>query len=138
MFFRPVFLQKLLGPQKRRLFRVPIGPIRAFKDTPGNIRFFSSSILGQAEVEQRVLKVLNAFEKVDQSKLSIDSDFTQIGLDSLDVVEVMIALEDEFHVEIPDNVADTVNNPKDVAVFLFKTLNPEPFSGHKEPKYSED
>lgn len=42
-------------------------------------------------------------------KLSLDAHFsTTLGLDSLDQVEVVMALEDEFNIEIPDKAADEI------------------------------
>lgn len=50
----------------------------------------------------------------------MDSKFTSdLGLDSLDVVEVMIAVEEEFQMEIPDEVADKCSTPKDAAEYVF-------------------
>lgn len=48
-------------------------------------------------IEQRVLLVLRLCDKIDPSKLTLDSNFTQdLGLDSLDQVDMVIAMEDEF------------------------------------------
>lgn len=55
-------------------------------------------------------------------KVSLDSKFTSdLGLDSLDVVEVMIAMEEEFQLEIPDDVADKCTTPREAAEYIFKT-----------------
>lgn len=52
----------------------------------------------------------------------MDSKFTSdLGLDSLDVVEVMIAMEEEFQLEIPDEVADKCSTPRDAAEYIFKS-----------------
>jgi NADH dehydrogenase (ubiquinone) 1 alpha/beta subcomplex 1 len=85
---------------------------------------FSSTHSSPAETESRVLSVLKNFDKVDATKLSPATPFSQLGLDSLDVVEVMIALEEEFHMEIPDAVADKVQTPKEVADYIHNFLNP--------------
>ncbi|PJF18640.1 Acyl carrier protein [Paramicrosporidium saccamoebae] len=85
---------------------------------------FSSTHSSPAETESRVLSVLKTFDKVDAAKLSSDTPFSQLGLDSLDVVEVMIALEEEFHMEIPDAVADKVQTPKEIAEYIHSFLNP--------------
>ena len=86
--------------------------------------FSSAAHLTIPEAEERILKVLGTFDKIDTSKLSISTPFTQLGLDSLDVVEVMIAIEEEFHMEIPDVVADKVQNPKEVAEYIHSFMNP--------------
>jgi NADH dehydrogenase (ubiquinone) 1 alpha/beta subcomplex 1 len=99
-------------------------------------RWYSASHASPADTEERVLKVLKNFDKVDISKLELTTPFTQLGLDSLDVVEVMIALEEEFHIEIPDPVADKVQNPKEIAEYIFGFMNPSRPAKHD--KISED
>ena len=48
-------------------------------------------------IEQRVLLVLRLYDKIDPSRLSLNSNFaTDLGLDSLDQVDIVIAMEDEF------------------------------------------
>lgn len=48
-------------------------------------------------IEQRVLFVLKMCDKIDVNKLSLKSHFSKdLGLDSLDQVDVVIAMEDEF------------------------------------------
>ena len=41
-----------------------------------------------------------------------------LGLDSLDMVEAIIAIEEEFGIEIPDKVADSIKTPADAAAFI--------------------
>jgi acyl carrier protein len=42
--------------------------------------------------------------------VTIDSDFLQLGIDSMDAVEVLFALETEFDIVIPDEQARSVRN----------------------------
>lgn len=49
----------------------------------------------------------------------MDSNFmTDLGLDSLDHVEVIMALEDEFGFEIPDGDADNMKTPRDIFKYI--------------------
>lgn len=43
-----------------------------------------------------------------------------LGLDSLDKIEVMVALEEEFGLEIPDEIADSAKSLNDVAAYFKK------------------
>lgn len=58
----------------------------------------------------RILELLEGYEKVDTTKeITEKSSFVQdLGLDSLDVVEVVMELEHEFNIQIPDNEADSL------------------------------
>ncbi|XP_010415071.1 PREDICTED: acyl carrier protein 2, mitochondrial [Camelina sativa] len=69
------------------------------------------SFLDKSEVTDRVLSVVKNFQKVDPSKVSPKSHFqNDLGLDSLDTVEVVMALEEEFGFEIPDTDADKIHS----------------------------
>ncbi len=79
-----------------------------------SLRFFSAKPpLDVQQIEDRVLELLRNFEKVKQDKLALDAHFVKdLGLDSLDQVEITMELEDEFNVEIPDSVAETIFTPR--------------------------
>ncbi|WVR06508.1 acyl carrier protein [Kwoniella sp. DSM 27419] len=65
--------------------------------------------LSKDDITSRVMDVLKSFEKVDGAKLSPSASFTSdLGLDSLDAVEVVMAIEEEFAIEIPDAEADEI------------------------------
>lgn len=52
-------------------------------------------------------------------QLTKDSHFIQdLGLDSLDHVEVIMAIEDEFGFEIPDNDAEKLARPADIIKYI--------------------
>ncbi|KAJ8565052.1 hypothetical protein K7X08_001512 [Anisodus acutangulus] len=69
------------------------------------------SFLDKDEVRDRVIICVKNFQKVDPSKVIPNAHFqNDLGLDSLDTVEVVMALEEEFGFEIPDNEADKINS----------------------------
>ncbi|KAK3028009.1 hypothetical protein RJ639_040008 [Escallonia herrerae] len=69
------------------------------------------SFLDKSEVSDRVVSVVKNFQKVDPSKVTPNAHFqNDLGLDSLDTVEVVMALEEEFGFEIPDNEADKISS----------------------------
>ncbi|XP_054811574.1 acyl carrier protein 2, mitochondrial [Prosopis cineraria] len=101
-----------------KYLRVPVQPLRQniFSLSPHVFRRFSSedvigSFLDKSEVADRVISVVKNFHKVDPSKVNPNAHFqNDLGLDSLDAVEIVMALEEEFGFEIPDNEADKINS----------------------------
>ncbi|CAO3691983.1 unnamed protein product [Rhizopus stolonifer] len=72
-------------------------------------------------VETRILDVVKGFEKVDPNAVSAQSNFIKdLGLDSLDTVEVVMAIEEEFSVEIPDNDADAIQSVEQAIEYISK------------------
>lgn len=62
----------------------------------------------------RVIECVSNFDAVDGSKVTPESTFEELGIHSLEAAEVIIALEDEFAIEIPDAEADKMKSIKDV------------------------
>ncbi|XP_011689715.1 PREDICTED: acyl carrier protein, mitochondrial isoform X1 [Wasmannia auropunctata] len=70
-------------------------------------------------ISQRVLLVLKLYDKIESTKLSLESHFMDdLGLDSLDHVEIIMAMEDEFGFEIPDMDAERLLKPKDIVRYV--------------------
>jgi acyl carrier protein len=62
------------------------------------------------ELIQRVLKVIATSKRIPLETVTIDSEFQQIGIDSMDAVEILFALENEFDISIPDDDVRSVRN----------------------------
>ncbi|CAD7006059.1 acyl carrier protein, mitochondrial isoform X2 [Ceratitis capitata] len=83
------------------------------------VRTYASAKRGLEEIKDRVLKVVASYDKVTADKLSVDSHFiNDLGLDSLDHVEVIMAMEDEFGFEIPDSDAEKLLKPADIIKYV--------------------
>ncbi|QIW99629.1 hypothetical protein AMS68_005147 [Peltaster fructicola] len=84
--------------------------------------YASSAGLNEEEVTGRILDLLKNFDKVqDPSKvpLAASSHFTKdLGLDSLDTVEVVMAIEEEFSIEIPDKEADAIHSVNEAVAYI--------------------
>ena len=87
------------------------------------VRFFADSpaFLDEASVTDRVMGCLKNFQKVDPTKVTPTSHFlNDLGLDSLDTVEVVMAFEDEFAIEIPDADAEKIQSTDEAIKYLLK------------------
>ncbi|KAJ2556549.1 mitochondrial acyl carrier protein [Coemansia sp. RSA 1933] len=77
--------------------------------------------LTRQDIESRILNLLRDFDKVNQDKLTEVASFDKdLGLDSLDTVEVVMAIEEEFSVEIDDDAADKITTVKQAIDFIAK------------------
>ena len=66
------------------------------------------------ELIQRVLKVIATSKRIPLETVTVESDFQQLGIDSMDAVEILFALENEFDVTIPDEEARSVRSIRDM------------------------
>lgn len=77
--------------------------------------------LPENEIVDRVLNIVRCFDKVDPKKVTPTSSFSaDLGLDSLDAVEIVMAFEEEFSIEIPDADADQIKSTKDAIEYIKK------------------
>ncbi|XP_017059391.1 acyl carrier protein, mitochondrial isoform X1 [Drosophila ficusphila] len=92
---------------------------RARWQTQSVRRYSAKPPLSLKLINERVLLVLKLYDKIDPSKLNVDSHFiNDLGLDSLDHVEVIMAMEDEFGFEIPDSDAEKLLKPADIIKYV--------------------
>ncbi len=74
-----------------------------------------------SDVADRVKKIVIEHLGVDASKVSEAASFIDdLGADSLDTVELVMAFEEEFGVEIPDDAAETILTVGDAVKFIEK------------------
>jgi len=70
-------------------------------------------------IGERVKKIIVDQLGVKDEEVSPESAFVDdLGADSLDVVELVMAFEEEFDVEIPDEAAEKIGTVKDAVEFL--------------------
>ncbi|XP_036353866.2 acyl carrier protein, mitochondrial-like [Ochotona princeps] len=67
-------------------------------------------------IKGRVLYVLKLYDKIDPEKLLVNSHFMK--WDSLDQVEIIMAMEDEFGFEIPDRDAEKLMCPQEIVDYI--------------------
>jgi acyl carrier protein len=58
---------------------------------------------------------------VDEADVAMESTFIDdLGADSLDIVELIMAFEEEFNIEIPDEIAEKIKTVKDAVEYIDK------------------
>jgi acyl carrier protein len=54
-----------------------------------------------ADIERQIIELI-AEKKLDPSGITLDTPFTEIGVDSLDAIDLVFAFEDAFNIKVPD------------------------------------
>ncbi|MEX2263502.1 MAG: phosphopantetheine-binding protein [Bryobacteraceae bacterium] len=62
------------------------------------------------QLTQKVLAVIATTQRVPPEKVTIDSRFEELGIDSMDGVNILFALENEFDITIPDEAAKQIRD----------------------------
>jgi len=72
-----------------------------------------------ADLQKRVSEIVAEQLGVDISEVTLDASFIDdLGADSLDTVELVMALEEEFGVEIPDEDAEKITTVKEALEYI--------------------
>ena len=72
-----------------------------------------------SDVAERVKKIVVEHLGVDESKVTEEASFVDdLGADSLDTVELVMAFEEEFGCEIPDDAAEKIQTVKDAISYI--------------------
>ncbi len=70
-------------------------------------------------IEERVMKVVSEGLGRDRSEIELSSAFVEdLGADSLDTVELVMALEEEFDLTIPDEMAENIKTVQQAVDFI--------------------
>jgi acyl carrier protein len=62
------------------------------------------------ELVQKVRNVIASTQRIPVEKITVDSSFEELGIDSMDGVNILFALENEFNITIPDEAAKQIRN----------------------------
>ncbi len=72
-----------------------------------------------SDTAERVKKIVVEHLGVEESKITDSASFIDdLGADSLDTVELVMAFEEEFEIEIPDDAAETIQTFGDAVKFI--------------------
>ncbi|RCK54802.1 Acyl carrier protein, mitochondrial [Candida viswanathii] len=106
-----------------RSIRAPVTRTAITRSTPliTPVRFYAAPPLTKEEIATRAIQALKTVASLQESNITLQSSFQKdLGLDSLDTVEALVALEEEFDLEIPDATAENLKTVGEAVDFFFK------------------
>ncbi len=75
--------------------------------------------MAETNVEQKVRSIIAEQLGVGEDEIKLTSSFIEdLGADSLDIVELVMAMEEEFEVEIPDEEAENIKTVQDAVNYI--------------------
>jgi len=66
------------------------------------------------DLTQRVLTIIAETQRKDRALVTIDSTFEELGIDSMDGVNIIFALENEFNINVPDEEVKNIKSIRDM------------------------
>jgi acyl carrier protein len=76
-----------------------------------------------ASIEERVQKIVSEQLGVEEEQVTMEASFMDdLGADSLDTVELVMALEEEFEIEISDEDAEKIQKVKDAVEYVSSNI----------------
>lgn len=82
-------------------------------------RFTQKSVVIVPEVEERIMNILRQSPKCITDKLTREATFEELGFDSLDAVELVVAFEEDLNFDIPDEEATNSIKKVEDAIAIF-------------------
>jgi acyl carrier protein len=66
------------------------------------------------EITARILGIIAETQRKDPAQITIDSTFEELGIDSMDGVNIVFALENEFDINVPDDDVKKLRSVREV------------------------
>ncbi len=78
------------------------------------------------ELEKKIIKIIAEKLNLSEDQIKPEASFVDdLGADSLDLVELVMAMEEEFGMEVPDEEAEKLRTVQDVIDYVKKKLGEE-------------
>jgi len=75
------------------------------------------------DLTQRVLRIIAETQRKDPSQVTIQSSFEELGIDSMDGVNIVFALENEFNINVPDEEVKNIRSVRDMVEGVRKLVD---------------
>lgn len=82
------------------------------------------------ELTQRVLRIIAETQRKDPAQVTIDSSFEELGIDSMDGVNIVFALENEFDINVPDEEVKSIRSVRDMVDGVIRLVQMRGESGN--------
>ncbi len=80
--------------------------------------------MSEEEIFEKVTTILKDQLSIDNKEVKLESQLIDdLGADSLDLVEISMALEEEFSIEVPDDQVESIHTVEDVVKFIHNNLD---------------
>lgn len=74
------------------------------------------------ELAQKVIQCIAETQHLEPEKITVDSTFEELGIDSLDGINILFALETEFDISIPDDAAQSIRTVREMVEGVAKLV----------------
>ncbi len=75
---------------------------------------------------EKIRKIISEVLSIDESEITLESTFVEdLGADSLDVFQIIMGIEDEFDIEIPNDAAEKIVTVNDAVEEIKKVVKNE-------------
>jgi acyl carrier protein len=74
------------------------------------------------ELTQRILRIIAETQRKEPSQVTIDSTFEELGIDSMDGVNIVFALENEFNINVPDEEVKSIRSVRDMVEGVIRLI----------------
>ena len=74
------------------------------------------------DVMTRVIRVIAETQRIPADSISPGSTFEELKIDSLDGINIVFAIENEFNVNVPDDAAKSIRSVRDMAEGIEKLI----------------
>jgi acyl carrier protein len=78
--------------------------------------------MSDEELTARVLAIIAETQRRKPEEVTIDSTFEELGIDSMDGVNIVFALESEFNINVPDEEVKTIRSIRDILAGVRKLV----------------
>lgn len=76
-------------------------------EAPAHARYHSRAMT-RDEIQQKLIEIVRQEKKIPDEQLSMETPLADAGIDSLDALTILFAIEEQFHISIPDDKARAI------------------------------